>query len=58
MRFRRFSIAGALAQERGPLPAPLAAGDRDTAVVADPAKLRAACRLLEGRPVKLLPDEE
>lgn len=73
VRFRRFSIAAALAQERGALPPVLrsdssstdagaeatgAAPLDDAAILGDPAKLRAAEKLLEGRPVKLLPDEE
>lgn len=58
MRYRRFSIAAALASERGPMPPPLARGDDDAAIVADASKLRCAARLMEGRPVKLLPDQE
>jgi hypothetical protein len=53
-RYRHFSIAHALSQERPPLPAPLQPGDDDGAVVRDPAKLAAAAKLLAGRPVKLL----
>jgi hypothetical protein len=58
VRFRRFSVAHALAQERGTLPPPLAAGEGDAALAASPDKLRAASRLLQGRPVRLLPGQE
>jgi hypothetical protein len=70
VRYRRFSIAHALVQERAPLPAPLqqyggggwdgdiCGSDADAAIVGNPLQLRAASRLLEGRPLKLLPDQE
>lgn len=69
VRFRRWSPAAALAVERAgggaALPPALAsaaarAGGRldDGALLADPLLLRAAARALEGRPVKLLPDQE
>ncbi|KAF8056228.1 ttc30a [Scenedesmus sp. PABB004] len=57
VKFRPFSPMQALAAEPKALRAPLALGDGDAALLADAAKLAAAARQLEGRAVKLLPDE-
>jgi hypothetical protein len=45
-----------LADGDGSLPNPLDATDTDAALLACPDKLRAANRLLQGRPCCLLPD--
>lgn len=47
----------ALTAEPKSLTAPLQLSDTDAALLADRAKLAAAARQLEGRQVKLLPDE-
>jgi hypothetical protein len=59
IKFKLFSPMSALRQEAASgLPACLsAASDTDASLLADPAKLAAASRRLDGRAVKLLPDE-
>lgn len=57
IKFRRFSPMQALQQEPKSLKAPLSLADSDAGLLADPSKLAAAARQLEGRAVKLLPDE-
>jgi hypothetical protein len=47
----------ALTAEAKSLAAPLQSTDSDAALLADRAKLAAAARQLDGRQVKLLPDE-
>jgi hypothetical protein len=57
MKFRPFSPMHALTAEAKSLTAPLQPTDNDAALLADRSKLAAAARQLDGRQVKLLPDE-
>lgn len=57
LRFRPFSPMQVLATEPRSLAPPLLLADSDASLAAEPAKLAAAARQLDGRPVKLLPDE-
>eukprot|EP00775_Hariotina_reticulata_P011747 gene11747-11893_t len=57
IKFRPFSPMQALAAEAKKLIYPLVSCDTDQLLLQDPAKLAAACRQLDGRAVKLLPDD-
>jgi hypothetical protein len=57
VKFRPFSPMQALTAEAKSLSAPLQLKDNDAALLADRSKLAAAARRLDGRQVKLLPDE-
>lgn len=56
-KFRLFSPMQALQQDAKALVAPLSTTTTDAELLSDPGKLRAAARQLDGRAVKLLPDE-
>lgn len=57
LKFRSFSPCQVLQQDAKSLEAPLTLSDSDTDLLSDPSKLAAAARQLDGRPVKLLPDD-
>lgn len=57
VKFRLFSPTQALQQDVKSLKAPLTPQDSDADLLADTTKLAAAGRQLDGRAVKLLPDE-
>jgi hypothetical protein len=57
LKFRLFSPTQALQQDVKSLKAPITPDDSDAGLLSDPSKLAAAARQLEGRAVKLLPDE-
>lgn len=57
VKFRPFSPMQALMAEAKSLAAPPQRTDNDAALLEDRSKLAAAARQLDGRQVKLLPDE-
>ena len=57
VKFRLFSPMQALCSDAKSIGLPLQSSDTTESLLADPVKVAAAARQLDGRAVKLLPDE-